>query len=654
MSIIYQSCEKEQLVVDPVSESIEEYSNPNVFNIGRGYAENRSGSGLQQTVLGPKLPNPVSVENWTAAHNSLYGTSIDEVQATDYHVKFSPSSIDDLKLLIETEEDFFDFPYGYEIIELGDYYQDVQPGEHIDLYAVVPGDFSFPDVDYEILDGLYLDFTDKFVLIKSYILLGLTDRLATDIPPIYPDDARPTDDHFWNPPVPPSGFACPDDCEIIAKIVGYNEVTGFPIWTHICECEPADPPVNQCGCPIEHERNPAGCIRVEDTQLSTAEDPTTFEPVRRVKVIARNGYSIFEGWIDRVTWTDDNGCFLIDELQYDGAMWMWIEFRNNRCKIRGVETGLDRLYEWMFPIKDPVGKTYGPNFRDIEVNYHMYENTQTQAHRYWGAATINNSVHEFHDYAIDEGIAQPPNGIDIFAAIRRQHGYALMSAQSIIETVGDNIIMSASYLTGPFAPLISLGGVILFHKAVPEMCIGTDFVSSDRVKRIAYHEMTHASHYSMVGHNYWKGLVLAEIFALGHGNSNSIGAPLIALCESWGDHVGMSFNHRTYMASASLTPAGQTWERELEETWNEWADHIPIGLFHDLIDDGTEPLSTNQQEAGSTTVVDNVSGFENGQFNVCLGLHNSSIAELQLCLLTFFIDDTGNMQQDVEDLFDSY
>ncbi|GJM34541.1 MAG: hypothetical protein DHS20C18_35420 [Saprospiraceae bacterium] len=43
----------------------------------------------------------------------------------------------------------------------------------------------------------------------------------------------------------------------------------------------------------------------------------------------------------------------------------------------------------------------------------MWTAQGSQAHRFWGAATVNNAVHEFHDYAAIDGINPPPGNLGV-------------------------------------------------------------------------------------------------------------------------------------------------------------------------------------------------------------------------------------------------
>lgn len=106
-------------------------------------------------VLGDKLENPYTTENVRAAFSAVYPTkSRNEVSTTHLYVRFLPENEQEFDLLESSGLDLVDYPVDYEILVDGDYYHDpsIPEGEITWQYAVVPHDYEFPDVRYEILD----------------------------------------------------------------------------------------------------------------------------------------------------------------------------------------------------------------------------------------------------------------------------------------------------------------------------------------------------------------------------------------------------------------------------------------------------------------------------------------------------------------------
>lgn len=111
-------------------------------------------------VLGGRLENPYKTENMTRALNALYPVKADrvEVETTDLYVRFLPA--DDLQadMLEDLGLTLTDHPLDYEIAVDGDWYHDpdIPDGRMTWQYAVVPSDFEFPDIEYEIIDECHI------------------------------------------------------------------------------------------------------------------------------------------------------------------------------------------------------------------------------------------------------------------------------------------------------------------------------------------------------------------------------------------------------------------------------------------------------------------------------------------------------------------
>lgn len=146
----------------------------------------------EMIVLGERLENPYKTENMTKAVESLYPTKAGrlEVQTTDLYVRFLPADEAEYELLEELGLELVDHPLDYDIIVEGDWYHDpeIPEGNVTWQYAVVPHDFDFPDVDYEILDECHIsenagntkasDIDWEAVEREAFILTGNEDMLA--------------------------------------------------------------------------------------------------------------------------------------------------------------------------------------------------------------------------------------------------------------------------------------------------------------------------------------------------------------------------------------------------------------------------------------------------------------------------------------------
>ncbi len=111
-------------------------------------------------VLGDRLENPYKTENITKALNALYPTKADrvEVKTTNLYVRFLPKSKEEFELLKKSVPNLMDHPMDYDIKVDGDWYHDpsIPEGEPTWQYAVVPRDYVFPDIMYQLIDECYL------------------------------------------------------------------------------------------------------------------------------------------------------------------------------------------------------------------------------------------------------------------------------------------------------------------------------------------------------------------------------------------------------------------------------------------------------------------------------------------------------------------
>lgn len=591
------------------------------------------------TILGSIRINPFNIQNMTKAYNALYATAIPSLPTTHFYIKLLPSNQEQVLKLINSGIKLYEYDLRRKVIEMGEYYVDPSwPVDYIPpFYSVIKVGCDIPDIAYEIIENLYLYSSDENLIRKSLEMNGFdpdeegyivslpgTIHDCTSSEPIMP----PTGNGGSNG----SGGGGPYYCECVEYEYG-NEVRRWVVesedgdcseyeqgsitWSIECSSYTPPPPppsnltTNGCGCSVfSDERKPGGCIKVRDT------DHGELEGVKRVKVILKDSW-----FTEDEVWTDDNGCFKVNS-RYSGSAWMWVKYESSRIQIRGTKGGFASIWQWAFPVKDYVGRLKGPRFNNITVNYEMWAEQGSTAHLYWGAATVNNANHDFHEYAATDGINGPKTQLDVYVGKDDRFGYALMSGQDYFAQTTGVVLGALTFWAGPFQPLIALVGVAGVQAYLPDVHVGINFRASSGCKGLAYHEFAHASHFTKAGGDFWGGLVAAETFANGHGTAASNNADIISLCESWAEHIGMTYEARTY---------GGAILNDLERTRNESLDHIPIGVYYDLIDNVNDPnLACDRPENGVSgacgLINDAASGFTNSQmFNILDGNTRSPV-----------------------------
>jgi hypothetical protein len=613
----------------------------------------RSVEGLP-TILGSVRANPFKVATMTQAWNLLYGQHLtfSSLPATHQYIKLEPQDIEELKALFASDLPVFDFPLDREVLQMGDHYPQPSLGDE-DIpafYAVLEAGQSSPITNFTVLEDLVIPPMETPLTAAAFFLLS--DTLGY-FRALYGDDFTgissiggegcATDCPNW-----PYCALFPDDYDCSGPVVYYHDcLPGSPTWPRCLVAPPGSepdpppgPPTNACGCPLPSKRTPAGCIQVEDVQFSR------MEGVEDVKV------TWYNGWFGvKTARTNGNGCWQIDGHSESGKAYMWVTFRNNRARLRGFVGSTARLWRLMFPITDYRGQLGGGTYNNIQVNYNIWNDSGGTDHRNWSAATTINAIHHFVNEAGNDGINAPPAGLDVFLSSRRSNGAALM-----FSFLPPGLVQGWQW---PFMAQAGLLPDVMLNfptSVVPDIVIGGDHTQSDRQYAIVQHEFAHASHFTNVGAAYWSGLIAAETEAFivtgsPWGNANVTGADIIAVCESWAEHIEHVYTDRRYGVNSSI---GVTWEQELEEIRNDAPDHVPIGLHLDLFDTNVDTTACDREGGGCGPIVDNVAGFTNGQLFSVLDENTVIPAIYRVRILNELLPGSGNTAANVDALFNSY
>jgi hypothetical protein len=598
--------------------------------------------GNRKIALGAKRANPFLVSAMTQAWNTLWPQhAVPTLSPTHLYVRFKPTTLEEYKLLEVFDIPLVTFPLDYEIITSGDWYDDpMVPNDEIPwFYSVVKPDFQFPAVQYEVLDALFLAPMKSELTRRSFSIVehstGVSFRDEECIPECqnWPDcldyPGMGCGDLYlpppsggtggWDPFFPPSETSPPCDPDDPEDIDEYCFVE---------EEVPYTPTVNACGCTAYGTRNPAGCIRVIDTQLppnsTLGGTPVHLAGVSNVEVHWWNGW--FGFW---ETETDQNGCWRIPHRDY-GVGHMWVKFKNDRATIRGLRGA--NFWEYAFAVTDHIGQIGGPVFNNISVIYTPTGNDESATKLFWYAATCNNALAEYHGYAAADGIATPPMGLDILLF---NHGGG--AAAPMFNKTGLNWVLlgAVQHILSGLLGIPILGvplgtGLQLFVTVMmvwaPDVVYmyGGETMVSDAVKETFYHEFGHASHFKSLNNNsYWNNNI-AYVIGNDINNNNSPygtrgtpGFERCAIIESWGYHIGPDYADRKYGVYHSRTANQLFVERSrwkyVEEPFTPdisgggLDNFIPKGLCLDLIDNN----AMNPPGVVEGLASDPITGFTN-------------------------------------------
>jgi hypothetical protein len=573
------------------------------YNAGNGYD-----SILKPTILGYHLQNhPYSLTNMQQAYYNLYG-STSGVTLTHKYVRFKPSTPAQLSALVDLDNDLFDHPLDYEVVQEGDYYDDgVTPAEEIPwLYAVVDIGFTAPaGISYEVLEQVHIPVlaaveNEAFRITSnpfdnsSCIEETLAESEASKIQPRYPSCVE---GYHWD--------------MILQRCVPDNCPPGYHWNMSVNDCVPDGPP------PPTFTRQPSGTLRVRDNNNGTS----TLRGIRNARVIAKNFLKVER------TFTNTNGDFFLNK-EFNKVR-LFAEFENEQAIIRTLRKA--RIWQMLTPVKRDFGGLKGDlNNQNLVIEYNG--NAKSKLARYWAAATAHNTVQEYRDFTSLQQTGNPPNHLKVLLTnwtLQGTSGAAPMFAKRGLGAPSDFI---TTFL------ISNLGGVaggmqalVLYLESEVDVTAGYNrggtTTTSDQLSETLFHEQTHAAHYNKVGNAWWTSFVNAELHEmiigpLPYGDGNNSFSPIIALGESWAYHMGHFATDWKYGGTTGPFREQGIWyfnnnpigglssNINLLEDFSPYRTNdpfywIPQGLYYDLID------AHNEQRISGGPVDDNVSNYTN-------------------------------------------
>jgi hypothetical protein len=554
-------------------------------------------TGYTYTELGRKYRQPLAVDNVMNAWNALSPNKITSLAPTHKYIKLIPETLDDLKAIADANIPFYTFPLDYEIIQYGDYMRDptLEPNGMPPVYTLLPAGKQIPIASFELLDEIYLLDLRSVVAKKAFELVGETE--------IYPGD--------------PEG-----DETIPAPLLSYNNTMREHL--NVSEQnwdirfpspeEPVGPPptppstgpadnvgtpgtVNSaCNCSLNSDyREPSGCIKVEETQFFNGE--VVFEGVNDVMA------DFIGPHFQRLSpHTNANGCFKDGrKIRYKPlGITLPVAFSvilvSGKKTIKAVKEG--NMFEFAFPTTHVIGNVASIGLNNCNVTYLRDWNISHNETKYYSAATFNNALYNFDDYAGADGLNTTHNNLQIlihrFPGNNNQFlgsGAAPMlnkmqmsgSAQAI--TIGTFLTATVGGIAG-IAPNPVATFVADVYFCYNRGGAAEDY-TTDQIKELAYHEYAHVIHYKKVGNPMWEANIQFVVNHLGYGNSGNNGSGRCALIESWAYYLGREYAHRRYGPNRHSRPTNQnfqnSWYRLNEVT--SFDNYFPSGFLHDLRDD---------------------------------------------------------------------
>lgn len=165
MKLRFLSVAAAALMFAACNEPLNEAAEVEVFQNGDATEEETIVPNYEPIVLGDKLPNPYSMDNMRKAievynKSGLSKSALStDIKPTHYYMRFKPKNEAEVdKVEADTTVFYYSWPLDREIVSGSTNYRDPELPDSIPsyMYCTVPVNHILPNVDYEILEELYI------------------------------------------------------------------------------------------------------------------------------------------------------------------------------------------------------------------------------------------------------------------------------------------------------------------------------------------------------------------------------------------------------------------------------------------------------------------------------------------------------------------
>ena len=429
--------------------------------------------------LGEQLPNPYLLSNMQEGltelvHQSDPQAQVPQLQANALYVRFLPKTEEDLETLWNLGEELYLYPLDYEIKQQGLYYMDPSLGEddYPYVYAVVSVDFVFPKMHYEILARCYIPDLNEDNVEGSFVSGWALELKASEPLRRLKPNLAPSMTNEEDAPAFPQGTVM---------------VEGFSKW------EPVRGAKVRCRTILRESE-----AVISDDGTYTFTEGFMMAPVYSVVYTNAKGFSL---WFNVAA----------------GAQDASVDLGEHTAKGLNVEISLQN-------------KTYADS-----VNFAL--------------AAINNATCDYYDSCQAEEIKLPPKDLKIWvwsfmgsssaSMIRRVAELGDKEIRILLDKLLDFTVREG-YLPELNKDLVIpvLNHIVNACKGLlPDLTIGTntwDYTYAGFYS-VAWHELTHSSHFSLLGSDVWKTYIyyVLDYGCYGDGSAPEDKKGICDVGESW-------------------------------------------------------------------------------------------------------------------------
>lgn len=304
---------------------------------------------------------------------------------------------------------------------------------------------------------------------------------------------------------------------------------------------------------------------------------------------------------------EDSGIETKARRSPQGTITVKDDYSNKYVPVKGVKIRCHTIVKWATAYTDDngtykmgkkflIGPHYGIVFENIKdfdlwdqygpiakANYSMgwhsnkgYSKQIDKGNSAWARCAVNNAGYEYYQMCEQTGIPKPPATLKIwlFNNIKPSSAPMLRRIEHSIGINGENDWINF-FVNFGYGSLVSVLHQML-RFVMPDITIGTLDKEYNEIYENVNHELSHASHFSTVGSEFWAEYI-SYIITYGTGGKGAYGdgtgrnAELCGVGEMWGYFMGFAQESEKF---TKLT----TWPIQGYRGW------IKPGVFGDLYD----------------------------------------------------------------------
>lgn len=279
-----------------------------------------------------------------------------------------------------------------------------------------------------------------------------------------------------------------------------------------------------------------GRIRVLDTKLG-------YQGVKGIKVRARVFLKI------RTDFTDENGYYSISN-DFNLTPRYELRFENKYGFKEGYSLGC-----LILPATCNMKNT-----KNLDI-------TQSDSHKWWSLATINNAAYDWFKYCEDNNLTKPASNLRIWALTVGAGASTVMLHHGLLNytTVSNVVSFLALKSSNPFVIMADVALKALIQLVGPDItiCGINSITDSQEIYENICHEMAHATHFQQLGNTdigrcLWWSLVfdyeLAHLTSPGYGAESYVGSGPCGVTEMWAYAMGYYLQKINYSITTTNFP----------------------------------------------------------------------------------------------------